>query len=251
MSQHGQILQKKGRLWISMNLNIQVAIFAKCFFIFCHLFQFRRWVFYPAFPVPLGSSLCHVERNIKNIFCMSVTSHDSQVQVSLPELCLISRCFQVFADLTVSKGMRTLKVQSCTSTSEAGVDVIGGSKETDDPPAGLGHWATWTDLQARLGECEAVPPTRCCRKWKGVEGAPLTTPSQFWELRLLRATQSTMFLGVAGFPATEALTPLNAKSPLLIPQPMVSIFYFLSLNQTTLRASYSICAFVSTFFHLV
>ena len=71
MSQHGQILQKKGRLWISMNLNIQVAIFAKCFFIFCHLFQFRRWVFYPAFPVPLGSSLCHVERNIKNILHVS------------------------------------------------------------------------------------------------------------------------------------------------------------------------------------
>ena len=154
MSQHGQILQKKGRLWISMNLNIQVAIFAKCFFIFCHLFQFRRWVFYPAFPVPLGSSLCHVERNIKNIFCMSVTSHDSQVQVSLPELCLILRCFQVFADLIVSKGIRTLKVQSCTSTGEVGVYVIGGSKETDGP----------TSRGGSLGNVNR-PEGQACRMW--------------------------------------------------------------------------------------
>lgn len=128
-----RFFRKKGRLWISMNLNIQVAIFAKCFFIFCHLFQFRRWVFCPAFPVPPGSSLCHVERNIKNIFSMSVTSHDSQFQVSLPEFCLISRCFQVFADSIVSKGIRMFKVQSCTSTSKAEVYAIGSSKETDGP----------------------------------------------------------------------------------------------------------------------
>ena len=51
----------------------------------------------------------------------------------MPELRLISRCFQVFADLIVSKGIRMLKVQSCTSTSEAGVYVIGSSKETDGP----------------------------------------------------------------------------------------------------------------------
>ena len=45
-----------------------------------------------------------------------------------------------------------------------------------------------------------MPSTRCCRKRKGVEGVPLTTICQFWEPRLLRATQSTMFLGVSGFP---------------------------------------------------
>ena len=42
---------------------------------------------------------------------------------------------------------------------------------------------------------------RCCGKWRGVDRAPLITPSQFWEPRLLRATLSTLFLGVVGFPA--------------------------------------------------
>lgn len=64
---------------------------------------------------------------------MSVPSHDSQLQASLPEFCLISRCFQVFADSIVSKGIRMFKVQSYTSTSEAQVYVIGSSKETDGP----------------------------------------------------------------------------------------------------------------------
>ena len=64
----------------------------------------------------------------------------------------------------------------------------------------MDHWATRTDLKARLGECEAVPSTRCCGKWRGVDRAALITPSQFWEPRLLRAMLSTLFLGVVGFP---------------------------------------------------
>ena len=37
---------------------------------------------------------------------------------------------------------------------------------------------------------------------------------------------------------TESLSPLNADSSPLTPQPMGSTFYFLSLNQTTLRTSH-------------